>query len=390
MSKAKTNTSIREYDYFRVVLTIGKDAKGNPIQKQFYGTSKPDAENKRTEYIKSITAGLNPDLASQSLVMAMHTWLWEIERRNGNKSSTFERYEGIYRNYVENSDIGILVVSEIRKIALQKHYNKMLNEGKTYSQIINLHKLLNKFFNYAEQDGYVIKNPCRGVRFVKNDEEDINDEDEVIETFSKEELKKITSVKGHDKMIYISKFALFTGARRGEILALKIDDLKSDNSIVRINKSVKRIKVFESEKKHRYEVKVTRTKTESSVRENPIPEVLKTELKKLSKLVSEEKLKLGPAYNSNGLLFPSTVGTYIDVNNFQKEWKDLLKEAGVSYKKFHALRHTYATNLFERGVDILTVSRLLGHKNIQTTEIYTHVLKDIKVKEVECLNDLLI
>ncbi|MDF2678667.1 MAG: XerC3, partial [Bacillota bacterium] len=211
-----------------------------------------------------------------------------------------------------------------------------------------------------------------------------------IETFSKEELKKITSVKGHDKMIYISKFALFTGARRGEILALKTDDLKNDNSIVRINKSVKRIKVFESEKKHRYEVKVTRTKTESSVRENPIPEVLKTELKKLSKLVSEEKLKLGPAYNNNGLLFPSTVGTYIDVNNFQKEWKDLLKEAGVPYKKFHALRHTYATNLFERGVDILTVSRLLGHKNIQTTEIYTHVLKDIKVKEVECLNDLLL
>lgn len=390
MAKAKTNTTIRDYDYFRVVLTIGKDARGNLIQKQFYGTSKTDAEAKRTEYIKNISAGINPDLASQSLTMAMHTWLWDIEKRNGNKSSSFERYEGIYRNYIKDSDLGVLVVSEIKKIAIQKHYNKLLDEGKTYSQVENLHKLLNKFFNYAEQDGYVIKNPCRGMRLPKSDEEEIEEEDKAVETFSKEELKKIVTVEGHEKLIGIIKFALFVGARRGEILALKTTDFLDDNSTVKINKSVRRVKVYTVEDKYRYEMKVTKPKTKSSIRENPIPEVLKTELKKISKITAQEKLKLGPSYNDNHLFFPSSVGTYIDPNNLQKEWKQLLKEAEVSYKKFHALRHTFATNLFEKGVDIVTVSKLLGHSTIKTTEIYTHVLKNIKEKQVECLNDLLI
>jgi len=390
MTKAKTNTNIRDYEYFRVVLTIGKDANGKPIQKQFYGTSKTDAENKRTEYVKNIDAGLNPDLASQSLIMAMHTWLWNIEKRSGNKSSSFERYEGIYRNYVENSDIGILVVSEIRKIAIQKHYNKLLDEGNSYSKVKNLHKLLNKFFNYAEQDGYIIKNPCRGIKIIKNDEEVLDDEEEIVETFSQEELKQIMAAQGYEKLKHIAMFALFTGIRQGEILALKTTDLKNNNSSVKISKSVRTVRVFESEEMHHYEMKVTKPKTKSSIRENPIPEVLKTELKKLSQLVAKEKLKLGPAYNNNGLLFPSTTGTYIDAKNLQKEWKQLLSKAGVKYKKFHALRHTFATNLFERGVDILTVSKLLGHSSIKTTEIYTHVLKDMKEKQVECLNDLLI
>jgi len=390
MTKAKTNTNIRDYEYFRVVLTIGKDAKGNLIQKQFYGTSKTDAENKRTEYIKNVSAGLNPDLAAQSLTMAMHTWLWNVEKRNGNKSSSFERYEGIYRNFVANSDLGILVVSEIRKIAIQKHYNKLLDEGKSYSQVKNFNKLLNKFFNYAEQDGYVIKNPCRGMRLPKNDEEDLDADDKVVETFSREELKKTTDSLGHEKIRYIVMFAIFTGARLGEILALKQTDLLNENSVVKINKSVRNVKIYDTEEKSHYEVKVTKPKTKYSNRENPIPEVLKPELKKLSKLITEEKLKLGPAYNDNGLLFPSVIGTYMDQQNVAKLWKKALAKSGVNYKKFHALRHTFATNLFENGVDIVTVSRLLGHSTIKTTEIYTHVLSEMKDKEVECLNDLLI
>jgi integrase len=320
MAKAKTNTKIRDYDYFRVVLTIGKDAKGNPIQKQFYGTSKTDAEAKRTEYIKNITAGINPDLASQSLTMAMHTWLWDIEKRSGNKSSTFERYEGIYRNYIENSDLGLLAVSEIRKIAVQKHYNQLLDEGKTYCQVKSLNKLLNKFFNYAEQDGYIIKNPCRGMKLPKAEEDDLEEEDKIVETFSKEELKKITEFLGHEKIRYVVMFALFTGARLGEILALKTTDMLNENNTVKINKSVRRVKVYDKDEKGHYEVKVTKPKTKYSIRENPIPEVLKPELKKLSKLVAEEKLKLGPAYNDSDLLFPSLTGTYLVAHNVAKTW----------------------------------------------------------------------
>ena len=114
------------------------------------------------------------------------------------------------------------------------------------------------------------------------------------------------------------------------------------------------------------------------------------ELKKLDILVKEEKLKLGPAYEDNNLLFPSLTGTYIDAKNLRRSWERALKNIDMPYKKFHSLRHTYATRLFENDVSIVTVSRLLGHSSIKTTEIYTHVLEDIKQKEVQCLNNMLL
>ena len=385
-NKPKTNVSINGYDYAKVYLYLGKDEKGNPVHKAFYGTSKTDAENKKKQYIKDIEAGLNPDLGNQSLSQAMYTWLWDIEKRSGNKSSSFERYEGIYRNYVKDANIGLLKISDIKKLAIQKYYNHLQDENKSYSQIKNLHKLLNKFFNYAESEGYLVKNPCKGLKIPKSDEDEIDEEDKIIETFSQDELKILTEKLGHSKLRYIVMFAMLTGCRQGEILALEEKDI-INNSVVKINKTLRSIKVYDSEKKYHYELKTTKPKTKTSRREVPIPDILKPELKKLKKLISEEKLKLGALYKENKLLFPSQTGTYIDAKNLQRSWKRALDNANIPYRKFHALRHTYATKLFEKGVNIVTVSKLLGHSTIKTTEIYTHVLEDVKKEEVQVLNE---
>ena len=390
-NKPKKNFEVNGYSYFKTSLTIGHDVNGKAIKKLFYGTSKSDAEKKKREYIKNMESGLKPKLGSQSLSQAMNTWLWDTERNSGSKSSTFERYEGIFRNYIKNCKLGLIAVSEIENAAIQKYYNELKSEGKSYSQISNLHKLLNKFFGYAEMSGYVIKNPCKGLKITKDDEEElIDDEDEVVETFTKEETKKITNNLSKDSKIrYIIMFALFTGIRQGELLALNKTDIQNDT--VRINKTVKTVKVFDDKDntKSNYEIKVTKPKTKTSNREVPIPDILKAELKRLEILVAKEKLKLGEAYTENELLFPSEMGTYIDAKNLRRSWERLLNKAGVQKKKFHALRHTYATRLFENNTSILTVSRLLGHSSIKTTEIYTHVLEDVKKEVVQCLNDML-
>ena len=384
-NKPKTNVSINGYDYAKVYLYLGRDEKGNPVHKAFYGTSKTEAENKKKQYVKDLEAGLNPDLGNQSLSQAMYSWLWDIEKRSGNKSSTFERYEGIYRNYIRNVNIGLLKLSDIKKLAIQKYYNYLQDEGKSYSQIKNLHKLLNKFFGYAEIEGYIIKNPCKGLKIPKSDEDEIEEEDNVIETFSQNEIKILTERLGHSKLKYIIMFALFTGCRQGEILALEEKDIK--NNIIKISKTLRNVKVYDSEKEHHYELKATKPKTRTSRREIPVPDILKPELKKLKKLATEEKLKLGALYNENKLLFPSQTGTYIDAKNLQRSWKRALDKYDIPYRKFHALRHTYATALFEKGVNIVTVSKLLGHSTIKTTEIYTHVLENVKKEEVQVLNE---
>jgi len=384
-NKPKTNTSAKGKNYFRVRTFIGYDDKGEYVYKNFYGTSKSDAENKRNEYLREVESGLNPDLSSQSLTMAMNTWLWNIEKYSGNKSSSFERYEGIYRNYIRDAGIGLLKISDIKKLAIQKCYNDLKDSGKSYSQLKNLHKLLNKFFGYAETEGYVIKNPCKGLKLPKDDEDDLDEEDTVVETFDNDEIITLVDSIGSKKLKYIVMFALLTGLRQGEILALDRKDI-INKATAKVNKTLRSSKIYGEDGKNHYELKITKPKTKASKREVPLPVTLKPELKRLENLVAEEKLRLGEAYTENSLLFPSETGTFMDAKNLQRSWKRALDNANIPYRKFHALRHTYATRLFENGTSILTVSRLLGHSSIKTTEIYTHVLKDIKVKEVECLD----
>ncbi len=74
----------------------------------------------------------------------------------------------------------------------------------------------------------------------------------------------------------------------------------------------------------------------------------------------------------NDLVFTSTVGTRIDGDNLRRAFKKALKKAGIEDFHFHDLRHTFATRLAQNGVDIYTISKLLGHKDIRMTQRYAH------------------
>ena len=94
-------------------------------------------------------------------------------------------------------------------------------------------------------------------------------------------------------------------------------------------------------------------------------------------------------YRENDLAFPNEIGEPTNARNLTRSYKRILDRAGIKYKKFHALRHTFATRLFEREVPLKTVSKLLGHSDSSiTADIYTHVLPEEKIKAIEKLDDL--
>ncbi|WP_279233035.1 tyrosine-type recombinase/integrase [Fonticella tunisiensis] len=91
----------------------------------------------------------------------------------------------------------------------------------------------------------------------------------------------------------------------------------------------------------------------------------------------------------NDYVFTTNLGKNIDARNLLRSYERVLKKANIPYRKFHNLRHTYATKLFEAGVPLKTVSELLGHSNISiTANIYTHVMPKEKITAAEKLNSL--
>lgn len=102
-----------------------------------------------------------------------------------------------------------------------------------------------------------------------------------------------------------------------------------------------------------------------------------------------EKFKAGEAYIDNNLVFPNELGGPTDGSTVRQRYNKILENNNISHKKFHALRHTFATRLFEREAPLKTVSKLLGHSDTSiTANTYTHVLPDERIKAIEKLNDI--
>lgn len=387
----KINANIKGYEYCRIRACVGTDRHGNYIIQNFYASSKREAEYKKNKWLKEHALGMDHIKMKETLCRSMYSWVWEILRFSGIKDSTFETYESIYRLYLENSSLGHTRLEDLQKINVQKYYNELHDIGKSYSRIKNINKILKMFFKYCVNEGYIFRNPCDGIKLdvyksKKTVEElDMFFEDEgTVETFSDDEIRILLNGIINPKLRILVKFALGTGLRQGEILALKKGDIK--NGFVQVTKSLRTARYYNADGSYHYAIAITSPKTRKSVRKVPIPTELKKDLLELNKLVAMERLKLGECYTDNDLLFPSEKGTYMDSRNLIRSWKRSFSNIDIPYRKFHTLRHTYATQLIKNGSQLITVSRLLGHGSIKTTEIYAHVLEHTKQKDVQSLN----
>lgn len=339
--------------YVRVRKTINGEVK------EFYGTSKRDAESKRDEYIRKLTLGIDPELEKESLYAAMDEWLRIVEK-NQLKASSYERYEGIMDIYVKAGPLSGVAVGTVRTIALQKWYNELHQSGKSYSQIENLHKLLNKFFRYAFNEGYVNRNPCTGA---KNPAEKIKNKKDV---FTVEEIEKILNAAQDSRFYCLIKLLASTGMRLGEALALTWKDIDLINQTIAINKSANKDR------------EITTTKTLSSNRTFVFHTSLVADFKTKKKENAKEKLSAG--YDQTDLVFPTPVGTVQDQKNFRKEFIKILERADVPYRPPHTFRHSFTSLMRQKGFPLEIIADILGHSSIVTTgDIYSHAsLDDIR------------
>ncbi|WP_428817684.1 tyrosine-type recombinase/integrase [Clostridium butyricum] len=383
----KTNYTKGKWKYFRVSVVIGIDTNGKRIKKEFYGKSKGEAEKKRDEYLNGLNDGLKVDIDDVTLGVLMRIWLFEVKKVSDKlKPSSFEKYEGIFRIYVENGPLNCIKIKNIKSIQIQRYYNQLYSKGKSKSIIHNLNKLMKQFFFYAVDEGYLTKNPCSGKRIVIPGEGAIKAE---VEHFNDDEIKALLdSIRDSSYKEFIT-ICLGTGMRRGEALALTWNDVDLDNNTIDINKSLGKVYLFDSDGNKTRKQIIQSPKTTSSNREIPFPKSLNSVFKDIKIKQKRNKIRCGECYKDSNYVFTTQIGTHIDVTNLSHAWDRILKKAELPHKKFHALRHTYATKLFENKVELKTASKLLGHSSIEmTADIYTHVIPKQKIDAVEKIDYL--
>lgn len=176
--------------------------------------------------------------------------------------------------------------------------------------------------------------------------------------------------------------ALFAGMRLGEVLALRWNRVDLDKNIIQVREAV------EDTKAHGLRFKPPKSK--AGRRDITMPNILIETLRDYRKVQLELRMKLGAGrLPDDALLFADLEGTLPSRNSISAAWSDFAKSIGMPEISFHGLRHTHASQLISEGVDIVTISKRLGHaKPTVTLATYAHMFKKDDSKAAAAINAL--
>lgn len=370
--------------YWCITITTGYDPlTGKQLRKDIYGKTQKEAKEKLKAFQESNTVHSD----NSTLGNFFYEWLWNIKKQEL-KASTFDRIEGIYRNYIKpTKNLNSAKLTNIDTLYLQKITNKLL-ETHTINQVKNLNKALSNCFKYAISINKIKSNPIIGIVYPKTHEVV---EEKINYITEKQQQDLIKALQG-DKCEAIILLGLMFGMRLGEAMALQEKDIDFDNRLIKINKSVKLVWTGELTKDNKriYENRVTIPKTKTSIREVPFPSMLVPILKGLIKNNKENKLKYGDIYFDNKLIFCKEHGEYIDNKQPNRRLKAALKRADIEADiNYHSLRHIFITNCISNDINIKTVMDWVGHADINVTmKIYAEINKEKNLKEYEKINSM--
>lgn len=292
--------------------------------------------------------------------------MWLVSNRVRIKHTTYDKYNYIIEKHILPG-LGNFYLKELNSMQINKFLNEKLqsggiqnNEPLAPSYVSTMSLIISSAIHYAANEDLCLnlKNPIYKPTAY-------NREIHILDGRDYDKLTKHLTTNIDETNLGIL-LALYTGLRIGEICALKWENIDLKNRIIHIISTVSRIN---NNGKTEYIIDVPKTK--SSVRDIPVP-------KKLMIVLKESFINRKSDYvisQTNNFVIPRT---------FEYRYHKLLKELKIDSTNFHSLRHTFATNCISNGMDVKSLSEILGHANTNTTlQIYVHPSMEVKRRQID-------
>ena len=373
----------RQDDSWCAAITVGTNPDtGKPIRKYFYGKTRPEVAKKLTKALNDLENGVLNIGKDLTFGQWLDVWFKDYAKPNV-RAITWSKYEMLIKLHIK-PDLEKIQLSKLKPNNIQQLYNNKLKKGRVDKKgglsrrpVELIHTIIHSSLKQAIKENLIIRNVSDSTKLPSKVKKEVKilsqeDQDKFIEELLKERLG----------MAFL--LDIFTGLRRGELLGLKWEDVDFNEKQITIKRSLQRVKKDGGGT----ELKFEELKTDKSYRTIPIPQVIFDELIKYQEKQEVEKQIAKKVYtNKYNLIFCTSVGTPIEPRNFNRLFDKILKNAKIDHINLHALRHTYATRLFEMNEHPKTVQELLGHAKVGTTiDTYTHVAMEQKQLTINRLN----
>ncbi len=287
--------------------------------------------------------------------------------------------------------LGHLKLKEITTSHIQEFYNRLSalpkldragNEIKgqniSTSTVHRKLSILQSMLSQAVKLGLIPENPAKAERLTIQKAQAPK-----IEIFTKQEAAQMLQALENESLQFqtLIQLAIFTGARLGELVALKFSDIDFEQRKITIERAAYKIKGQPPATKPPKDYE-TRTVT---INENCVDLLRMLKAEKL-----RESRRLGSQWIGGGWVFTQWNGEMMNPQTPTKQFSKFLDRTGLKHRKFHSLRHTSATLLLYAGVSIKQVQGRLGHGNIETTNKYLHLIEEADVEAVNKLDIMLL
>lgn len=351
----------RDSGLYQKQITAGKKADGTYIRKTVYAKTKKELDDKVTEATEGIKMGFGFNAGNTTFSALTEVWL------TNQGAGMTEKWMYKMRKLIEKHllpSFGYMKIKDLKTIHLQTLIGEKAREGLATSTMKQIKQTAVRILNVAVDSEMLPRNVFERVKVPKKEPKE-------RQALDDDQIRMVNETWDTHFMGYPALIMLYCGLRRGEMLALQWRDIDLERDIITVNKSVTIIKNQPAIKK---------PKSKSGTREVPIPLFLHNALM---------EVKGSP----KDVVCPNSSGGYMSYAAYDSAWHSYMNHLNIYYggrnasrskpkvqviKPFtaHMLRHTYATMLYDAGVDIKSAQKFLGHASVEMTlSVYTHLTK---------------
>lgn len=343
---------------------VGRKMNGKPRFRSVYADTYSEVK-KRLVILKSESMRCGDKAAvltygNGNLSDWMDYWLDVLEKPYV-KETTYQLYRRNIKKHLRPW-LGAIPLRKLSNDDLQKLVNS-LREKLAPSTLHGICRQLKSILSSAVKEHLLIRSPYEEIRLPKFRQS----KPRVLAEAEQNHLEYLAMETGDLKYL----LCLYTGLRVGELCALRYEDINIEEQMLSVCRSVKRVP---SDMKNGYvsQLVVSDPKTESSVREIPLPFFL-------AKMLADQMKRAGA--QKGDYIFQNSRGKAADPRTVQKQFERITKKAGISGAHMHTLRHTFAMRCLERGMGYKALSEILGHSSSGITiKCYDNCTKESKNK----------